>query len=167
MKRNCPAALLVSAMLTGQSAAMAASRPVELKWDELSSHIQGREIALVLPDATALTGEVEALRDDALVLNLKNTSNSKAHPKGNAVIPRAAVTLISLKASPGRWGRGLGVTLGTVAGMAAGAYVAAERARSVGAGVSVFASIAGAGAVAGYFIGNSADRRTTQIRVVP
>ena len=167
MNRNCSAALLVSAMLIGQCAALASSRPVELKWDELAAQIQGRKIELVLPDATALKGEVEALRDEGLVLNVTNTSNSQAHPKGNAVIPRASVTLISLQESPGKWGRGIGVTLGTLAGMTLGTYVAVEHNRSVGAGVTTFAAIAGAGTVAGYFIGKSADRRMTQIRIVP
>ena len=161
MNRKSSVALLMSSMLIGQSAAMAASRPIELKWDELGSHIQGREIDLVLPDATALKGEVEALRDDALVLNVKNTSNSKAHPKGNAVIPRASVTLISMRDSPGRWGRCIGVTLGTLCGMALGTYIAAEHIHSVGTGVSTSAAIAEAGTVAGYFIGKSADRRMT------
>lgn len=167
MNRKSLVAVLMCSMLFGESTAMAASRPIELKWDELASHVEGREIELVLPDATVLKGEVEALRDDALVLNVKNTSDSKAHPKGNAVIPRAAVTLISVRDSPGRWGRGIGVTLGTLCGMALGTYVAAEHSHSVGTGVSTFAAIAGAGTVAGYFIGKPADRRMTQICIVP
>lgn len=167
MNHNCSVALLVSAMLIGQCGALGASRPIELKWDELGSRIEGHEIDLILPDATALRGEVETLRRDTLVLNVTNTSNATTHPKGNAVIPRASVTLISLKESRGRWGRGVGVTLGTVAGMALGTYIAAEHSHSVGTGVSVFASITGAGTIAGYLIGKSADRRTTQIHVVP
>ena len=160
-------ALLTAALLLSPCGALAKSSPVELQWDELSSHLQGREIELVLPDSTALKGKVEAIRADTLVLDVTHSSNSQAHPKGNAVIPRGSVTLLSLKDSPGRWGRGIGVTLGTLSGMALGSYVAVEHTRSVGPGAATFAAISGAGSVAGYFIGRPADHRRTQIRVLP
>lgn len=160
-------AMPMAIMLAGQSTAKAESGPIELKWSELSSHIQGHDIEIVLPDATSLTGEVETVREDALVLNVKKTSNSKAHPKGNAVIPRASVSGLSLKESRGKWGRSIGVTLGTLTGVSLGGYVAAANARSAAAGLSTFLAISGAGTLTGYLVGRSADRREKSIRVVP
>jgi hypothetical protein len=160
-------AILLAVALAAPFAASAESRPIELQWSELGSRLQGRDIELVLPDGTALRGEVEAIREDTLVLNVKKTSNSKAHPKGNALIPRTSVTLLSLNESRGRWGRTVGVTLGTLTGMALGGYVAAADTRSAAAGLSTFLALSGAGTLTGYFLGKSADDRVTYIRVVP
>ena len=166
MNRNSSVAMLMSAMLAGQSMAMAQSAPVELKWEELSSILRGHDIELVLPEGTFLKGEVEVVREDALVLNVKHTSDSRAHPKGNAVIPRASLRLLSLKESRAKWGRTFGVTLGTLAGVTLGAYTATQT-RSDAAGLATFLGVAGAGPVAGYFIGKSADHRVKHIRVIP
>ena len=103
MNLKMPLAVLMTAILASQSAAVAASRPVELKWSELSSHILGREIELVLPEGSRVKGEVEAIRGDELVLDIRNTSNSKAHPKGNATIPRTSVGELSVKELRGKW----------------------------------------------------------------
>ena len=167
MNRKSSVALLTAVLLTCQSMAMAESGPVELKWSELSFHIQGRDIGLVLPDGTSLNGEVEAVREDALVLNVKSTSAAAAHPKGNAVIARDSVGVLSLKESRAKWGRTIGVALGSITGATLGGYVAGTHANSPGAGVSTFLVITAAGTLAGYFLGKSADRRVKHIRVVP
>ena len=160
-------AMSIAVLLNSQSAALAESRPIELKWSELESHIRGRKIELVLPDGALLKGEVEAVREDELVLNVKKTSDSKAHPKGNAVIPRASVNLLALKESSGKWGRSVGVTLGALTGITLGSYVAIQNTHSAATGLSTFLTLAGAGTLTGYFIGASLDHRVKHIRVVP
>ena len=167
MNRKSSVALLTAVLLACQSMAMAESGPIELKWSELSFHIQGRDIGLVLPDGTSLNGEVEAVREDALVLNVKNTSAAAAHPRGNAVIPKDSVNVLTIKESRGRWGRKIGVALGSITGVTLGGYVAGTHANSAAAGLSTFLVITGAGTLAGYFLGKSADRRVKQVRVVP
>jgi hypothetical protein len=167
MNRKSCVAMLTTVLLGCQSMAMAESGPIELRWSELSLHIQGRDIQLVLPDGTSLNGEVEAVREDALVLNVKNTSAAAAHPKGNAVIPRDSVSLLLLKESRARWGRTIGVSLGSITGATLGGYVAATHANSSAAGLSTFLAVTAAGTLAGYFLGKSADRRVKHIRVVP
>src|SRR6266481_5364177 len=124
MNRKSCVAMLTTVLRACQSMAMAESGAVELKWSELSFHIQGRDIELTLPDGTSLNGEVEAVREDALVLNVKNTSAAATHPKGNAVIPRGSVNALTIKESRGRWGRKIGVALGSTTGLTLGGYVA-------------------------------------------
>jgi hypothetical protein len=169
MNRRISAAMLLAAMLAGQPVARAESAPVELKWSELSSHIQGRDIELILPDGTSLAGSVEAIREDALVLNVHHTSNSQAHPAGNAVVRRESVSVVLLHESRGKWGRSIGVVLGTLTGLAVGGAVLAEGARihSAAGGTAVLLGITGAGTLAGYYLGKSADRRATQFKVIP
>ncbi|MEO8050295.1 MAG: hypothetical protein ABI833_07750 [Acidobacteriota bacterium] len=54
MNQKSSIAMLMAVLLAGQSTAMAAPAPVELKWSELSFHIQGRNIELVLPEGTSV-----------------------------------------------------------------------------------------------------------------
>ena len=167
MTLKAPVTLLVATALLGQSTAMAAPRPLELKWSELSSTIRGRSIRLTLPEGATVSGEVIVVREESLVVNVRKTSDSKAFPKGNATIPKGSVTVLSMTESGGRWGRKMGSRLGTLSGVLAGTYVVARTAPSGGAGLAIFGAITGAGMLAGYFIGRSADARATLIRVVP
>jgi hypothetical protein len=164
---KAPVTLLVAFALVGQSAAMAAPRPLELKWSELSSTLRGRTIQLTLPEGAIVSGEVIVVREDSLVLNVRKTSDPKSYSKGNAAIPRAAVTVLSMTESRGHWGRKIGSGLGTFSGVLAGAYVVAKTEPSGGAGLAVFGAITAAGTIGGYFLGRAADTRVTLIRVVP
>ena len=146
---------------------LAESRPLELKWGELSAIIVGHRVQLVLPDATAIKGEAIAVREEALVMDVKGTSNAKAYPKGSASIPRASVTLIQVERRRGSWGRRLGTVVGVLSGVVVGTYVAAVTADSAGAGIATFLGIASAGTVGGYYVGKELDRQVTRIKIVP
>ena len=121
---------------------------------------------MALPDGVAIEGEVVAVRDDTLIMNIKRSTNETMHPTGHASIPRASVTLIELETPRGGWRRNLGVTAGTIAGIALGA-LAARSADSAGAAVVTFAAVGSGGALIGYFVGRNLDSRRTPIRVVP
>jgi hypothetical protein len=167
MNLKAPVTLLVAFALLGQSTGMAAPRPLELKWSELSSTIRGRTIKLTLPEGATVSGEVIVVREESMVVNVRKASDSKGYPKGNATIPRKSVTVLSMTESNGRWGRKIGSGLGTLSGVLAGGYVAAKTANSGGSGLAIFGMITGAATLGGYFIGRSADAKATLIRVVP
>jgi len=150
-----------------QASMRAEARPLELKWNELASSILSHSVELTLTGGTRVTGEVAAIRDDAMVLDVKKTSDAKAFPKGNASIPRGSIQLVRLKKS-GVWGKTLGTTLGVLTGLTVGGVVV-DRANLKGTGpnVSVFLITAGAISVGGYLLGREADKRETSIRIVP
>jgi hypothetical protein len=154
-------------MCAGQALVLAESRPMELKWGELSPIIGGQRVQLVLPEGTAIKGEAIAVREEALVMDVRGTSNAKAYPKGSATIPRAAVTLIQVERRRGSWGRKLGTVMGVLSGLVLGGYVAAVTADSAGAGIATFLGIASAGTVGGYYVGRQLDKNVTLIKVVP
>jgi hypothetical protein len=162
--RPIPVVLLLCAC---QAVAPAQNRPTELKWGELAPVIAGHQVQIALPDGAVLKGEAVTVRDDALVMDVKKTSNADAHPKGNATLPRESVTLIQVNRNGGSWGRGLGTTVGVIAGVTLGGYTAATTTNSAGAGVATFTGIASAGAIGGYFAGKEASKKTTFIKVVP
>jgi hypothetical protein len=160
-------AFVVATALVVEPTAMAGQKPLELTWSEVTSRIQGQNIELTLPGGTTVAGEVAAVRDDSLVLNLHKTSDPKGYPKGNATIPRASVTVLNIKESHGRWGRKMGSALGVFTGMLVGGYIAANTASSVGPALVILGAITGAVTVGGYYLGKLADTRNTRIRVVP
>lgn len=148
-------------------AAPSAARPVELKWGELAPLIGNQKVQLALPDGAVISGETIAVRDDALVLDVKKTSNNAAHPKGNAAIPRDSVTLLQLERRSNKGARAIGTTVGIVSGVIGGAYIAAKAANdSAGAFLGTWTGIASASSVGGYLLGKELDKQTTYIKVV-
>jgi hypothetical protein len=139
---------------------------VELKWSELNTTINGQMVELTLPGAFKVKGDVLAVREDALVLDVKRTSDAKAFPRGNAVIPRASVTLLKLEQQHGSHWRTMGTVLGVLGGVVVGGYIAGKTANSAGSGIAIFIATASAASVAGNVAGGAADKKTRMIRVV-
>lgn len=140
---------------------------LDLRWNELTGHVQDRTVEIVLPDAATIRGSVTGVTADSMDINIRKTSDGRAHPKGRASITRSSVKTLSLGETKGKW-RALGTAIGAGAGGAAGAIIAI-RANNEGnsklAATSVAATV-GAGTALGYFLGRSMDRQTTIIRIV-
>ena len=168
MTLRTQAAVLVALLCLCQTNGLAQSKPLELKWGEIAPIITGRSVQLVLPDATMIKGEAVAVRDDALVVDIKSTSNAKAYSKGSASIPRTSVSLIQVERRRGSWGRSLGTVVGAISGIVLGAYVAAVATdSSAGTAIAKFLGIAAAGTIGGAYVGNQLDKQVTQIKVIP
>jgi hypothetical protein len=135
-----------------QAGVQAETRPLELKWGELAPTVQGHSVELTLTGGILLTGDVAAIRDDAMVLDVKKASDSKAYPKGNGTVPRSSIQLLKLKRSA-VWGKTLGTTLGVLSGLTVGGYVVGETQNHVGPAILLFLVIAGAMSVGGYLVG--------------
>ncbi len=165
MTPRCAVAVLVLFCLV-QADVQAETRPLELKWGELAPTVQGHSVELTLTGGAKITGDVAAIRDDAMVLDVKKTSDAKAYPRGNASVPRSSVQLVKLKRSGG-WGKTLGTTLGVLSGVTVGGYIAGTTQNDAGPGIAVFLIVAGAMSVGGYLLGRQADQQSTTIRVVP
>ena len=158
--------ILVGLCVLGLSPATAGTSKLEVRWNELSPLILGHTVSLVLPGGTAIAGEVEAVRDDSLTMDVRKTSNRKVQPKGTASILRASVTTLQVTDAKGAGGRILGVVVGVVVGMVAGAEIAAHTSSTEAAAVGTFTGLSVAGATGGYYAGRGVDRHTTLIRVV-
>ena len=159
--------LLLLPSLHAQPASSSAARPVELKWGELSSLIRNQKVSMVLPDATMISGEAIVVREDALVIDVKKTSNASAYHKGHTPIPRASVTLLQLERRNRKGARVIGTTVGVIGGVIGGGYVALLTADdSPGGFAATWTSLATAGSVGGYLLGKEIDSKTTYIKVV-
>lgn len=141
--------------------------PLELRWSELAALLPGHRVTVTLIDHRRVEGEAIAVRDEALVVDVRRSSDSAGYPRGNGSIPRTSVALIGLERMRGASGRTLGTVVGVLAGITAGGYIAGTATDSAGAGIPLFLGIATAMTFGGHAIGGMADRRMTWIRVIP
>ena len=163
-RRRC---LLVALLGTGFVRASAGGGPAEIRWNELSALIVGHPVAIPLATGTEVAGEALSVRDDALMLDIRKTSDARRYPKGEALIPRTAVTEIRLTENRGAGARVLGSAVGALVGIVAGAEIAAHGTRTEGAAVSTFTAAAVACTVGGYYAGRSVDRHSRLLRIAP
>lgn len=140
-------------------------RAMELKWEELSQVIRGNEVEMSL-DGVRIRGEVISVRDDALLVDVRRTTNEHVIPRESASIPRSSISDLVLRESRGSWGRNLGTTLGVMTGFVVGIWVAGNVADSASVGIPMWLGIASAITVGGYQVGKTADMRTVHIRIV-
>jgi len=157
---------LVVLLCTSQVSALAESKPLELKWNEAGTMIVGQRVELTLADGSKVKGEAAAVREDALVMDVRKSSGEKAYPKGSATIPLSSIGLIRLERTRSSWGRSMGTIVGVLGGVVLGGY-AALHTDSPPAGITVFLAIAAGTSIAGYFTGKQLDRRVTLIKIVP
>ena len=149
------------------AAALAASNRIDLNWSELAPVIVNHKVKVVLPGGTEIQGLVVAVRDDALVFNVKKTSDRKGYPTGQNVIPRASLSTLQIDDFRGAGGRTIGVIVGALSGVTLGAELVAHTANTEAAGVSTFLGVSTASAIAGYYAGRARDHNVTTIKIVP
>ena len=148
---------------------MAQSRVIELRWDELSPLVVGREVEISLPDGVELKGELVSVRSDSLAIDVTKTSNTDRYPKGQRSIPRSSVSTLGFRrARTIRW-RVVGTSAGVVGGIFAGAGVGTGFCQySCGAGAVWGGIAAGVGVgVLGNYLGRRADTQRTTIKIIP
>lgn len=170
MQKTMFAGTLITTLLwMSQSLALGGElKPLQLTWSDLDSHVAHQKVGLVLPDGTHIEGKVVQVEPDGLRLDVRKTSDRKAHPKGKQLIPRQWVSVLRCTEYR-RTGRLIG-TIAAPAAVAAGMLAGAPRYLE-GPGLILIPAI-GAGAVAGaaaggYYVGKAVDKKVTEIRIVP
>jgi hypothetical protein len=138
---------------------------LELRWEELQPLILGQRVTVTLADGASVQGDVLAVRDDALVVDVGRRPVPAAVQPGGR-LPRSAVATIRLERTGGAGGRNLGTIIGVLTGVVVGGYVTSQVADSAGTGIPLFLGLASAITAGGYYAGRRIDRRITIIRVV-
>jgi hypothetical protein len=144
-----------------------AAGSIELRWSELPPLLQGNRVHVTLNDGTTVQGDVLAVRDDGLILDISRSSRRAAYRPGSGTLARTDVSVIRIERSSGGWGRHLGTLIGALSGVVIGGYVTGETTDSASAGIPLFLTVASAITVAGYYGGRRLDRKVTTIRVLP
>ena len=141
-------------------AGAATREQVQIKWDDLST-IVGQKVRVVMPDGAQIEGIAKAVEVDALAIEITQTSDKAAYPRGNFLVPRATLKTVDVPRPTKKW-RILCVSVGGGLGLLSAAFASARTGGFIKS--NGLAAMFGAGAVAapvgGYFIGRAADRRT-------
>lgn len=168
MTRRFPMAF--GALLWAVAAWAGQAGQASLKWSELGPRIEGKKVALVLPDGTNVQGKVRGVNPAGLRLDISKTSDKRAQPKGVHTIPRQSVSVLRVTEY-----RKMGRLLFTVGALATAGALAAHGARdsslTEGPLVVIVPVVGAAGTaglgVGGYYFGKAVDKRVTDIRIVP
>jgi len=169
------AALIINLLAVPGIAFAAVADEIQVPWSQIAALVDQQKVALVLPDGAMIEGRVLAVEIDALVLDVKKSSEPRSHPARRTSVPRSSISVLQLKQVKGnrRW---LGAVIGAGAGGVAGWLLAEGVFHVSGEGLNpsktpvVVGSVAGlvAGTAAiGYFAGRKGDRRVTFIKIVP
>ncbi len=86
---------------------------MHVKWEELPM-IVGETVKIALPGGAVITGMAVGIESDALVCNVKTTTNRKASPKGVLRVPRATLHKLEIRTSS-RTAWAVGMAAGTIA----------------------------------------------------
>jgi hypothetical protein len=148
-----------------------AGSPQQIKWRDLSL-VTGKNVSLVMPGGTFISGKVVGVDADAMRVNVTRTSDPAAYPKGEVRLPRASLRILEVQAKRRKF-RVIGTVMGAVAGVVwgYGAAVAIQGGilnndHPVAAGAAFVGFTAG-GTVAGYMVGRRVDRRSTTYEILP
>ena len=159
-------ALLLTAPLLANAAA-----PMHVKWEGLTV-VAGKTVSIAMPGGAVIVGKATSVESNALVVDVRKTSDRTAYPKGVVRVPRATLHRFEIE-TKGKVGRSVATPMGFVVGVGAGLGAAIAIQGGVlnnnnptGA-AAAWIGIAAAGTVAGYFVGNSVDKHWTPVEILP
>ncbi len=150
---------------------LGAASLVHLRWDALST-VVGKTVSIAMPGGPVITGVATGVEPDALLIDVKRTTNAKAYPRGATRVPRATLRRFDIRTKGVAFrivGTVLGSGVGLVGGVAAGWGIQGgilnnrRNAQAAGAFVGIWAG----GTVAGYFAGNAVDTHWTPVEILP
>ncbi len=145
--------------------------PVHVKWEGLKV-VVGKTVSIAMPGGAVIAGKATGVESDALVVDVKKSSDRAAYPKGVVRVPRATLHRFEME-TKGKVGRIVGTPLGLIAGFMGGVGAALGiqggifgNEHQTPAATALVGLTAG-GAIGGYFLGNSVDKHWTPIEIEP
>src|ERR1035441_8831290 len=113
MNRATSLALLLAVPLLANAAA-----PMHVKWEGLTV-VTGNTVSIAMPGGAVITGKATSVESEALVVDVRKTSDRTAYPKGVVRVPRATLHRLEMQ-TKGKVGRAVGTPVGFVVGFGAG-----------------------------------------------
>jgi len=135
-------------------------------WEGLAV-VVGHTVKIVMPDGARIEGEATGVEVDALAIEVAKSSNRKAYPKGRFLASRATLRAVDVVQPSTKHWRIICTALGGGIGyVALRGAINLVKSSNTGAGAG-FGALGAGLPVAGYFIGNAADRRIVTYVIVP
>jgi len=143
----------------------------QVNWEGLSI-VLGKQVAIAMPGGAVISGRANGIEPNALIVQVKKTTDSIAYPKGALRVPRETLRVLQVQTKGTKF-RIIGTTLGAFVGLVAGALAAfaiqggiLSNNNSTGS-AAAFIGITAGGTVLGYLAGNAGDKRSITIEIVP
>ncbi len=139
-------------------------------WEGLSI-VLGKQVTIVMPGGTIIRGKAKAVEPDALTMQVKQTTDPIAYPKGFLRIPRETLRVLQLQTKGTKF-RIIGTALGAVAGLAGGGGAAIAIQGGIlsnnnpGGAAAALIGITAVGTTVGYLTGDKGDTRSLIIEIV-
>jgi hypothetical protein len=158
------AAFILLALVRAAPLLAGPPKEVAVRWEELAPLVEKREIETVLANGVHIRGRVEQVLPEALVVEVKRTSDPNLVPKGPTRVEREAVRWLQA-----RWSRGaaravltplVGLVLLPIALLRTGAVD--DDKLTPGQIILLYA----AGGTSGYLLGWRIDQRRLLIKVI-
>lgn len=168
MANRCSIAVSLVAILfwSPPGVGAASKEQIQITWEGLAD-VVGKKVRVVMPDGALVEGRAKAVEVDALVIDIRKSSNKVVYPPGKFLVPRATLRAVDVERNTKRW-----QLVGVVAGSAVGvlvfiALVARGGVLNPNQRTGLYMT-AGAGIpVLGYFLGRAADRHTITYVIKP
>ena len=131
----------------------------------------GKTVSIAMPGGSAITGKAVGVESEALLVDVKGTTDAKACPKGLLRVPRATLHRFDMQ-TKGKGFRILGTCVGSIGGLAAGIGAAIGIQGGIfsnnnpGQAAAALFGIWAGGTVAGYLAGNAADKHWTPVEIM-
>ena len=163
--------IAVSLLVTN---AVAREVHTKISWRELTAAAGSRVVSLVLPDGVLLEGTITRVSDDAMIVQVRNSSQSVYRRGQQVLVPRTAIKVVQTRETKGPW-RALVAAIGAVGGAIGGWALAEGVFHTSGEGhgiwrepegvLCLFGAGAG-GAAAGYAVGRKVDRDIVYFHII-
>jgi hypothetical protein len=144
---------------------------MHVKWEGLTV-VTGKTVSIAMPGGAVIIGKATSVESDALVVDVRKTSDRTAYPKGVVRVPRATLHRFEMQ-TKGKVGRSVATPMGFLVGFGAGLGAAIVIQGGIlndnnptGAAVALI-GLAAAGTVGGYLLGDSVDKHWTAIEILP
>jgi hypothetical protein len=154
---------LAAVALVWAAPLLGAHKEVAVRWEELAPLVEKREIETVLANGAHIRGRVEQVFPEALVVEVKRTSDPNLVPKGRTRVARELVRALDT-----RWRRSAARAILTPLGAILIWYplllsrAINEERLHPGHAFLIYA----AGGTAGYLLGQRIDQRRLMIKVI-
>ena len=168
------AALMTLVFSLFMTNALAREVHTKIPWRELEAATGNRVVSLVLPDGVLLEGTITRVSDDAMILQVRDSSQSVYRRGQQVSVPRTAIKVVQMRETKGPW-RALTTAIGAVGGAIGGWALAEGVFHTSGEGQGIWREPEGVlcllgagagGAAAGYVVGRKIDRDIVYFDIV-
>lgn len=148
--------------MTGSLLLSAQTEPIKVAWNGTTELLASKRVVVELEDGTRVEGAWLFVTERTFTMNIEKTSQKQIVPKGYQTLSKSSIRSLRVGKRNVR-----GRVLGTLGGSYGVVGLAAASTQSAEAMQGIWGFVMLAGSIAGYFLGQSSDKATREVVIVP